>query len=171
MKDFDYSQYVKFVKGLGIAEIDFKIWLKSFLLEQAQRVVREAKLRTPVDTGALRNSYQIGGQEIALTYSVDNKGKEHFDLDTKNSEVESIELVDDNFEVVISNPMEYASYVEYGHPQEPGRFVPAIGKRLKNSWVPGHYMLTIAVDDVQRAMPTRFDRQFKQFLAERGFED
>ena len=33
--------------------------------------------------------------------------------------------------------MEYAEHYEYGHRQEAGRFVPAIGKRLKKSFVKG----------------------------------
>lgn len=36
---------------------------------------------------------------------------------------------------------EYAPHVEYGHRQEVGRYVPAIGKRLVKSWVPGQYFL------------------------------
>ena len=36
---------------------------------------------------------------------------------------------------------EYAPHVEYGHRQTPGRFVPAIGKRLKASYVPGQHFL------------------------------
>lgn len=36
---------------------------------------------------------------------------------------------------------EYAPHVEYGHRQEVGRYVPAIGKRLVKSWEPGQYFL------------------------------
>ena len=39
--------------------------------------------------------------------------------------------------IVIRNSAEYAEYVEYGHRQQPGRYVPKIGKRLKHSWVRG----------------------------------
>lgn len=39
--------------------------------------------------------------------------------------------------ITISNAVEYAIFVNYGHLQEPGRFVPAIGKRLKKHWVDG----------------------------------
>lgn len=41
----------------------------------------------------------------------------------------------------VYNPVEYGTYVEHGHRQTPGRYVPAIGKRLKRSWVPGFHML------------------------------
>lgn len=41
--------------------------------------------------------------------------------------------------VVVANSAKYAEYVEYGHRQEPGRFVPVLGKRLKHSWVRGQF--------------------------------
>lgn len=151
---FFYDEFEKWVKNLGVAEKDFEVFLKSFLLEQAQRVVALAKDRTPVDTGALRASYQIGGQEVALTYTVDAQGKEHFDFDAEHSQIADISLVGDNLEVIIWNPMEYASYVEYGHHAYQGR-----------------YMLTIAVDTVNEAMPTRFERQFTEFLIRKGVGD
>lgn len=148
---FFYDEFERWVKNLGVAERDFEIFLKGFLLEQAQRVVALAKDRTPVDTGALRASYQIGGQEIALTYTVDAQGKEHFNFDAEHSQIADISLVGDNLEVTIWNPMEYASYVEYGHHSYEGR-----------------YMLTIAVDEVMKAMPIRFQRQLIQFLVDKG---
>lgn len=41
------------------------------------------------------------------------------------------------FTVGVSNNLEYAEDYEYGHRQEAGRFVPALGKRLKKSFVKG----------------------------------
>lgn len=38
---------------------------------------------------------------------------------------------------VIGTNVEYAPYVEIGHHQEAGRYVPAIGKRLVKDYVPG----------------------------------
>lgn len=43
--------------------------------------------------------------------------------------------------IEVYNNTEYVLDVEYGHRQEPGRFVPAIGKRLKRNFVPGKGML------------------------------
>ena len=37
----------------------------------------------------------------------------------------------------VFNSVPYALYVEEGHKQTPGRYVPAIGRRLKEAWVPG----------------------------------
>ena len=42
-----------------------------------------------------------------------------------------IEKHGDQYTVTIINNLEYASYVEYGHRQTPGRYVPALGKTLK----------------------------------------
>ena len=41
----------------------------------------------------------------------------------------------------------YAPWVELGHHQQPGRFVPAIKKRLVRSWVPGKPFLRPAFED------------------------
>lgn len=56
--------------------------------------------------------------------------------------------VDENTEAVGTN-VEYAPYVELGHQQEPGRYVPAIKKRLKASYVPGKPFLRPAAEDHQ----------------------
>lgn len=53
--------------------------------------------------------------------------------------------------VEVYNNIEYAAHVEWGHRQEPGRFVPAIGKRLKRDFVPGAKMLQHGVDESRAA--------------------
>lgn len=70
------------------------------------------------------------------------------------------------FRVVIVNPVEYASYVEYGHRQTPGRYVPALGKKLKEGWVPGSFMLTISAEEIQRKSPQIIEKFIAQKLGE-----
>ena len=41
---------------------------------------------------------------------------------------------------------EYAPNVEYGHRQQAGRYVPAIGKSLDHAWVPGQHFLHKTVE-------------------------
>lgn len=48
------------------------------------------------------------------------------------------------FSVGISNNTDYAEHYEYGHRQQPGRYVPALGKRLKASYVKGQYTFRTA---------------------------
>lgn len=68
----------------------------------------------------------------------------------------------------LTNNVEYASYYEYGHRQEPGRFVPHIGKRLKQAWVPGHHVATKAEQDIQKIAPAliqkRLDAKMEEML-------
>lgn len=52
--------------------------------------------------------------------------------------------------VVLRNPTEYAEYVEYGHRQEPGRYVPKLGKRLKRSWVRGLFYATRSEETLRK---------------------
>lgn len=53
--------------------------------------------------------------------------------------------VDENTEA-IGTDIEYAPYVEFGHHQQPGRYVPALKKRLKLSWVPPKPFMRPAVE-------------------------
>ena len=66
------------------------------------------------------------------------------------------------------NNVNYAPYVEYGHRQQPGRFVPAIGKRLKKSWVPGQFMMTRSAEEVEKIMPQICEKHITKALKEAG---
>lgn len=48
---------------------------------------------------------------------------------------------------LIGSPVLYAPYVEIGHHQTPGRYVPAIGKRLVASYVPGKPYMAPALEN------------------------
>lgn len=54
---------------------------------------------------------------------------------------------DNGHTVVIGSNVFYAPFVELGHTQEPGRYVPAIGKRLVRDWVPPKPFLRPAIED------------------------
>lgn len=68
--------------------------------------------------------------------------------------------------IEVINPAEYASYVEYGHRQQPGRFVPAIGKRLKATWVEGKLMLTDAENNLRPKADAIVQRKVEKILKE-----
>lgn len=76
----------------------------------------------------------------------------------------NVNKVGDVYQVEVVNPVHYASYVEYGHRQEPGRFVPAIGKRLVNSWVDGAFMLTLSEKDLEEIAPKIIEIKIAKFL-------
>ncbi len=70
------------------------------------------------------------------------------------------------YQITIENPVEYAPYVEYGHRQTPGRYVPALGKRLTRSFVPGQNMLTISEAELEAQAPKLIEARISQWLEE-----
>ena len=72
----------------------------------------------------------------------------------------------DVYGTVLYNNVEYAPWVENGHRQTPGRYVPAIGKRLVRSWVEGKYMLRNSVREYQRNAPAHIQQKSEEFLRE-----
>jgi bacteriophage protein of unknown function (DUF646) len=108
--------------------------------ELAARLLRKVIKRTPSDTGNLRRNWTVSDVR-------------------KNS---------GNYEIEVSNSTEYASYVEFGHRQTPGRFVPAIGKRLKKSWVKGKFMLTISEDELKRQAPAVIEKKITEWIKKLG---
>jgi len=68
------------------------------------------------------------------------------------------------YRLEIINPVEYASYVEYGHRQTPGRYVPALGKSLKKSFVKGRHMLNMAEEHLKQISEPLLAKRLKEFL-------
>lgn len=62
------------------------------------------------------------------------------------------------------NNVEYAPWVENGHRQEVGRYVPALGKRLVKPWVEGRHMLRDSVQEAKAAAPAYLERKQRAFL-------
>lgn len=68
------------------------------------------------------------------------------------------------YEIEIINPVDYAMYVEFGHRQTPGRYVPALGAKLKAGWVEGQFMLTISEDELRRATPQILEKKINELF-------
>lgn len=68
------------------------------------------------------------------------------------------------YSVTVTNPVYYASYVEYGHRQTPGRYVPAFGKRLVKSWVEGQHFLKLSEDELREIAPEMLEELLNEFL-------
>ena len=78
----------------------------------------------------------------------------------------SHEKTGDDHIITAENPEEYSSYVEYGHRQTPGRYVPALGKRLKASWVNGKFMLRTSADEIAEKYPKAVQKVVDEALKE-----
>lgn len=70
--------------------------------------------------------------------------------------------------ITITNPVRYASYVENGHRQTPGRFVPALGKRLKKNWVEGQFMMAKSEVELKGEIPGVLKRRLNNYLKKGG---
>ena len=112
--------------------------LKEIAADLAARLLRKVKKRTPVDTGELRRNWQVSNIRLFERFCV----------------------------VEIYNSTEYAEYVEFGHRQTPGRYVPAIGKRLKRAWVPGKFMLTLSAKELENMKDRIVRRKVEEWLKE-----
>ena len=62
------------------------------------------------------------------------------------------------------NTEEHAPYVEYGHTQTPGRYVPALGKKLKKRWVKGLFMVANSRKELEPEIPNIMGMKFKKFM-------
>lgn len=147
----------KIEKSLGSEQID--AFMESCAKELAARLLAKVIKRTPVGQypaesgkkgGTLRRGWTGGKNQAGSAYAQSLK-VHHFG---------------DAYVIEIVNPVEYAPYVEFGHRQTPGRFVPAIGKRLKQGWVEGKFMLTISEEEVQNDAPRVLQNKLKKKLGE-----
>nr|DAP07806.1 MAG TPA: type I neck protein [Caudoviricetes sp.] len=133
----DFKDLKKLQKKMQkFEEIDSEALCIEIAKNLAQRVYRSAVKRTPVISGDLRRAWTVS---------------------------EVVNVGGATYEIEISNSMEYSSYVEHGHRQKPGKFIPGYwdgnkfiyvekakekgfkgGMVLRVSWVKGRFMLTKA---------------------------
>lgn len=136
---------------------DFKPFIIKFLSEMARRALGNIITTTPVDSGHLREVFSV-----------------------TNAVFEGNTCV-----CYITNPAEYASYVEDGHMQFE-RWVPGVwladgrfkyipnskkGMKLTTKWIEGKHMVRIAIEAINQEMPTRFDMAVKKALKEAGHKE
>jgi len=101
--------------------------------EKATMCVAETQSRTPVKSGNLRRSMTHG--EVEQKFKI--------------------------YKVKIGSSLPYAQAVEEGHSQEVGRYVPAIGKKLKKSFVQGRHMIGDSVEIYQRELQQSIEYRIK----------
>jgi hypothetical protein len=148
-RSLDYGQFENMLTQFKAVQKEYDAFIRKFLLEMGMRTLAQTKKLTPVDTGRLRNTWELS--------AVYRDGDELY--------------------VVIFNPVEYASFVEDGHMQR-NRFVPGsflggkfeyipgypMGMVLSNKWIPGYHMARIAITKIEQEIPKRFERAFRNFV-------
>lgn len=134
----------------------FEAFCEECAEELAQRLLAKVTKRTPVGVYPPLYAEPVKGYEPA------QKGGEL----RRSWDIASIIKTGNVYEIIVYNSKFYASYVEFGHRQEPGRFVPQIGLKLKKSWVKGRFMLTISEQELQSQSPKIIQNKLKKYLVE-----
>ncbi|OCZ53796.1 HK97 gp10 family phage protein [Dehalobacter sp. TeCB1] len=117
--------------------------LERFLLRLAYDLQNYVKQKTPVETGYLRNSWQIG--------EVTRQGKA--------------------LQITVYTNVEYALYVENGHRQTK-RKVPITARdgtvtmvTLKERFIEGKHMMQLSIDELEAVLPARMQRLLEDVMA------
>lgn len=71
-----------------------------------------------------------------------------------------------SYSITIINSVKYAVFVEEGHRQNIGQFVPILGKRLVSGFVPGQHMMKNAVKNVERMEEGLLKKLAREFFEE-----
>lgn len=145
MGKFDAKGLEKFQKQLQSLQ-NPDVFVEACAKELAARLLRIVVKRTPVKNypkstgkkgGTLRRGWTGEKRSSAQGYAESLKVN-HFG---------------DTYVIEIVNPVEYASYVEYGH-------------RTANhkGWVKGHFMMTISEQELQRMAPKVLENKIEKYL-------
>lgn len=148
MGSADFSELKKLQENLNKmvgSEAARTAFCESCAKELAARLLRAVIKRTPVGVYPA-GSGRVGGiLRRGWTAESDNVQQALNNLHVaKSGGVYTIE---------ITNPVEYASYVEYGH-------------RTPNhaKWVPGKFMMTISENEIRRIAPQLLEKRLTEFL-------
>lgn len=81
----------------------------------------------------------------------------------------SMKVTPKQYQMVLTNPVKYASYFEFGHRQHPGQFVPGLGddgkgRRLVKSWVNGQFSMTKSATIIQDNAQSICERRIAKAL-------
>ena len=114
-----------------------------------------------ISKGSQQKIDQFAVQEAEILLG---KAKDNTPTDTGNLKNAWKRTRPQNGSVTVYNNTEYAADVEYGHRQTPGRFVPAIGKRLKKSYVPGKKMLHLGLLQTNKTFKADAEQIIKDLI-------
>lgn len=135
----DFSELQAFADSLQAMTDNMSEIMDICAKELAQRLIRKVIKRTTAGVYSKKSGKK--GGTLKKGWSQDGKYKIYHSP--------SACLIE------IKNPVEYASYVEYGH------------RTVNGGWVPGRLMMTISVDEIQRDGPAILEKKIKKLMEER----
>lgn len=150
MGKLDYSKLAEFTNKVeqSLSKEEINLFMEACAKELTARLLSKVIKRTPVGEypsksgkkgGTLRRGWTAEKNQAVTTYvkslTINHNG--------------------DSYTIEIVNPVEYASYVEYGH-----------RTRNHKGWVEGRFMLTISSQELQEAAPAILEKKLKRKLGE-----
>lgn len=148
MGNFNCGDMRRLQRELEKLQQNTDAFLEECAKELAARLLRKVVKRTPVGQysggsgktgGTLRRGWTGNQRSSAQSYA-DSLTVNHFG---------------GNYVIEITNPVEYSSYVEYGH-----RTVNHKG------WVPGHFMMKISEQEIEQSAPQILEKKIRKFLGD-----
>ena len=173
MGNFNASDLNKFKSELEKMERSSNEFIEACAKELAARLLAMAVKRTPVGdysgepyecaAGQQHEGHKVrvkdkngkvkGKVGGTLRRGWTNGGKISAKAIKENAQTMKVSQEGDIYTIEIINPVEYASYVEYGH------------RKVNNKgWVPGHFMMTISAQKLQEASPQILERKIKRYM-------
>lgn len=170
---FDFKEIKKLQEQIERLEQDRVAFNRECIQELASRLLRKVKQRTPVGKPP-----KLDGPKAVKVKGADGKPRT---LLSKNGAIKQkywagyqggtlrrswtvgdIQKTGDNYQAEVFNPTVYASYVEYGHRQTPGRYIPALGKSAKQAWIPGKFMMAISEKEIEKIAPKFLEKKLEE---------
>lgn len=151
----DLSGLQKLVHDVEQLQKDHESFIRDFFLEMALRALERTIDRTPVGVYNSEVSFTTAdGEEVSFAA---NEGKHGGNL-RKNWQLSRVFSDGGNFKILIFNPVYYAEYVEKGH-----RIVNRHGEQI--GWAEGYFMATISIEEIQKQIPLRYERAWRDFCS------
>jgi len=161
MGGFSAADMKKLQKQLNkIQEGNVEAFIEACAKELAARLLAKVIKRTPVgeypkSSGKKGGTLRRGWTSKTHEEAVGDSGKGSISAGKAYADTLTINHFGNTLVIEIVNPVEYASYVEYGHrtPDHKG-------------WVQGRFMLTISEQEIQEIAPKVLEAKIKKFLGE-----
>lgn len=145
MGKFDMQGLKEFQKQLEKLQ-DPNAFVESCAKELAARLLRMVIKRTPVGDYSKTKGKKGGTLRRGWTANKNSSAKGYAESLTVNH-------FGDTYVIEIVNPVEYASYVEYGHRTANHR-----------GWVRGQFMMTISEQELKKIAPRVLENKIKKYL-------
>lgn len=151
---FDYKELEKFKDKIEQLEDKKGEFMEACAKELAARLLAKVIKRTPVRKKENCPPGVVGGT-LRRGWTAGQNVNKTVDAARQFTDGMKVNKVGGVYKIEITNPVEYASYVEYGH-----------RSRNHKDWKEGRFMLTIAEQEIKSVTPRILENKLKKMLGD-----